>query len=186
MKSGGGPVDDRALLSRVSRGDVKSFGKLIDRYSRYVTAIICRVAGKGLALEDIEEVASDVFIRIWQNRERITLDSDSLRPYLAEMAKNLTLNKLRSSRRINELPLNPEINFDGFSQDLERFETRESINDAINRLNEQDRELVVRRFILGDQVKSLAERFRLNQNTVATRLARARKKLAHFLKEGEG
>jgi len=40
MKSGGGPVDDRALLSRVSRGDVKSFGKLIDRYSRYVTAII--------------------------------------------------------------------------------------------------------------------------------------------------
>jgi len=102
------------------------------------------------------------------------------------MAKNLTLNKLRSSRRINELPLNPEINFDGFSQDLERFETRESINDAINRLNEQDRELVVRRFILGDQVKSLAERFRLNQNTVATRLARARKKLAHFLKEGEG
>jgi len=60
-------VDDKELLLRISHGDVKSFGKLIDRYSRYVTAIVCRIAGKGLAFEDIEEVASDVFIRIWHH-----------------------------------------------------------------------------------------------------------------------
>ena len=179
-------MDDRELLSRVGQGDVKSFGKLIDRYSRYVTAIVCRVAGTGLANEDIEEVASDVFIKIWQNRESIVLESDSLRPYLAKTAKNMTLNKLRNSRYRNDLPLDLEIGLEGCSQDLEQIETMESINSAINRLDEPDRELFIRRYVFSEPVKSLAERFELNRNTVATKLARARKKLAQFLKEGEG
>jgi hypothetical protein len=68
--SGGGSVDDKELLLRISHGDVKSFGKLIDRYSRYVTAIVCRIAGKGLAFEDIEDLASSITLkgsvsRIW-------------------------------------------------------------------------------------------------------------------------
>jgi RNA polymerase sigma factor (sigma-70 family) len=178
-------VDDKELLSRVGQGDVKSYGKLIDRYSRYVTAVVCRTAGNSLANEDIEEVASDVFIRIWQNSCSIILESDSLKPYLARMAKNLTLNKVRSSRRHNDLPLDLGANPEGCSQDLEGFETRDAINSAINRLSETDRELFIRRYFLSEQVKSLAERFRLNRNTVVTRLARARKKLAQFLKEGE-
>jgi RNA polymerase sigma-70 factor (ECF subfamily) len=173
-------VDDRELLSRVGQGDVKSFGKLIDRYSRYVTAIVCRVAGTGLANEDIEEVASDVFIKIWQNRESIVLESDSLRPYLAKTAKNMTLNKLRNSRYRNDLPLDLEIGLEGCSQDLEQIETMESINSAINRLDEPDRELFIRRYVFSEPVKSLAERFELNRNTVATKHARARKKLAQF------
>lgn len=179
-------MDDRELLFRVGQGDVKSFGKLIDRYSRFVTAIVCRVAGTGLANEDIEEVASDVFIKIWQNRESIVLESDSLRPYLAKTAKNMTLNKLRNSRYRNDLPLDLEIGLEGCSQDLEQIETMESINSAINRLDEPDRELFIRRYVFSEPVKSLAERFELNRNTVATKLARARKKLAQFLKEGEG
>lgn len=178
-------MDDKALLARIGQNDVRSFGKLIDRYSRYVTAIICRVAGNALSHEDIEEVASDVFIKIWQNRGSIVLESDSLRPYLARTAKNMALNKLRDTRYHNGLPLDLEIIPEGGSSELEQFETREAIHAAISTLGEPDRELFIRRYILSEQVKSLAERFRLNRNTVATRLARVRKRLANILKEGE-
>lgn len=98
----------------------------------------------------------------------------------------MTLNKLRNSRYRNDLPLNLEIGLEENSQDLEQIETMESINSAINRLDEPDRELFIRRYVFSEPVKSLAERFELNRNTVATKLARARKKLAQFLKEGEG
>lgn len=178
-------MDDKALLAKIGQNDVRSFGKLIDRYSRYVTAIICRVAGNALSHEDIEEVASDVFIKIWQHRGSIVLESDSLRPYLARTAKNLVLNKLRCSRYNKDLPLGLDLSLEGCSRELEQLETREAIHAAISSLGEPDRELFIRRYILSEQVKSLAERFRLNRNTVATRLARARKRLANILKEGE-
>lgn len=178
-------MDDRELLRKMGEGDVKSFGKLIDKYSRYVTAIVCRIARDSLTNEDIEEVSSDVFIKIWQNRGKISLESENLGPYLARTAKNLTLNKIRCSRYRRDIPIEPGMDLEGNCRDLELVETREAISAAINSLDEPDRELFIRRYFLSEQVKSLAERFRLSRNTVATRLARSRKKLANMLEEGQ-
>ena len=51
--------------------------------------------------EDIEEIASDVFLTIWNNREN--LDSNrKLSPYIAGIAKNLMLKKKRETKDSNE------------------------------------------------------------------------------------
>lgn len=180
-------MNDRELLTGIGRGDVKSFESLMDRYSRYVTAVAVRVAGDSLAYQDIEELISDVFIKIWQNSTQITLEADTLKPYLAKAAKNMTLNRLRQIPAQRALPFDESIELENGGSDTgtDRFESREAIYAAVNTLKEPDRELFIRRYFHFEQLHSLARRFRLNRNTVATKLARSRKKLGKALKEGE-
>ena len=55
--------------------------------------------------EDIEEIASDVFLAIWQNREKLDVTKE-IKPYIAGITKNLILKKKRTITNQN---LNIEI-----------------------------------------------------------------------------
>ena len=50
--------------------------------------------------EDIEEIASDVFLAIWQNRKKLDI-SKEIKPYIAGITKNLILKKQRTMTNQN-------------------------------------------------------------------------------------
>jgi DNA-directed RNA polymerase specialized sigma24 family protein len=75
-------MNDCELLQKIGCGDAKALEKLMDKYSRYVVAVIVHLAGEQLAYEDVEEICSDVFVKIWRCSSSIQLASDTLKPYL--------------------------------------------------------------------------------------------------------
>lgn len=177
-------VTDIELLHKIRQKDGRSLEVLIDRYSRYIVAVIVHVAGRGLPFQDIEEICSDVFIKIWTNSSVITPEYDTLKPYLAATARNMTINRLK------QLPTQSYVEISDVVAASSTNETdviglKESINSAISFLKQPDRDLFVRRYVLSESIKRLSERFGLNPNTTATKLSRARKVVAKKLKEGE-
>jgi len=65
---------------------------------------------------------------------------------------------------------------------IEKFGMAE-IEDAINSLDEEFRDVAFQKFVVGLGNKEIADLLGLNQNTVGTRVSRAREKLSEVLKE---
>lgn len=175
---------DMELLHKIRQKDGRSLEVLIGRYSRYIVAVIVHVSGRGLPYQDIEEICSDVFIKIWTNSSTIAPAYDTLKPYLAAIARNMTINRLK------QLPTQcfaeiSDVEAASGTNETDAIGLKESLNSAISFLKQPDRDLFVRRYFLSESVKRLSDKFGLNPNTTATKLSRARKVVAKKLKEGE-
>ena len=60
---------------------------------------ICRSILADLPPEEIEEAESDVFVNIWQHRDRIRTDNGcSLKSYLYAVARNVARDRLRAAK----------------------------------------------------------------------------------------
>ncbi|MBS6252114.1 MAG: sigma-70 family RNA polymerase sigma factor [Clostridium sp.] len=63
--------------------------------------IIIKNSGYLFSNEDIEEIASDVFLIIWRNKEKLDINKE-ISPYIAGITKNLIRKKKRDIKSINE------------------------------------------------------------------------------------
>ena len=73
-------MEEGKLLLRLRRGDTTALAELIRRYSPYVYAIASNIMAQTMSREDVEEVVSDTFASLWENREQI--ETELLKAYL--------------------------------------------------------------------------------------------------------
>lgn len=179
-------MEDHELLKGIKNKNPQSYEALIDKYIRYVTAVVSSVGRDVLTPEDIEEISSDVFIKIWTDGGKIKLISDSLKSYLAKAARNMTINRLRKLNKGQYLPLEEDIIFledESPAEKVISLENSEVINESINSMGEPDREIFIRRYFFLEKVADIARKLGINENTVATKLSRSRKALKSLLME---
>ena len=175
-------MKDRELLVGIRLKDESCYEELIDRYMRYVAAVVSKVAGKRLNSYDIEEISSDVFIKVWLKSGTITLKGDSMKAYLAIAARNNTLNVLRQKARIKEDELEETISDNQSAEDhLMLQQEKMEINDLISNLTEKDQEIMIRRYYHMEKVKDIAAQLGSNEKAVSARIARSRDKLKSIL-----
>ena len=75
----------------------KTLEKLMQQYTGYVYQIVKGVSCDGLKKEDMEEIVSDVFFSLWKS-QHIFENHTTLKPYLAQIARNKTRNRLREKQ----------------------------------------------------------------------------------------
>jgi RNA polymerase sigma-70 factor (ECF subfamily) len=83
--------NERELLLLVSKGDQKAFRQLFDHYWDHICSVAFTFT-KSVVLS--EEIAQDVFTRIWQKRDRLT-SVEKFDAYLFTTAKNHIFNQFR-------------------------------------------------------------------------------------------
>ncbi len=176
-------MEERKLLRRLKRGDPAALGELIDRYSPYVYAIASNIMSHAMSREDVEEVVSDTFASLWENRGRI--ETELLKAYLGAIARNKAKSALRSHRETEaleddlitlSLPNEPE-------RRVLLSELRGLAHEAVDSLPEPDREIFQRYYFLYQKVDEIGAQLGLNSATVRTKLARGRKRLRRYLTE---
>ena len=86
---------DLEWMRRVQAGDTEAFRALIQEYQGRVAAGIARMTGSGT---DPEEVAHEVFVRVWRSAHRYR-PSAKLTTWLFTIARNLVLNEIRYKTR---------------------------------------------------------------------------------------
>src|SRR5262245_39847169 len=86
---------DEALMQRAGRGDLAAFGELFDRHQPGLFAFLCRFLGDAPTAED---VAQDVFWRVWQYRARFD-PSRRFSPWLYAIARRVALDERDRSHR---------------------------------------------------------------------------------------
>ncbi len=177
--------EDIELLRLFEQDAEQAITCLIRRYSGLIRTIVAaKLQGSGSA-EDIEECMSDVILHFYQNFNKVDLSKGSVKAYLAAIARNESVSCLRRLSRTKSEPL-PEdwtdSRTDLFASERER---RMDLIASVDRLPEPDREIIWRRYFLGERVNALAKRFNMSENAMQLRIMRALKKLRNWLEDDQ-
>ena len=124
------------------------------------------------------DIVQDVFLRIWENAERLVLRG-SIQHYLFASVRNGCLNYLKSLQiedRNNRKYAEAYIE----SQNVDMVEDEEllaKIRQVVEELPERCREVCMLRFGEGYKYSEIAERLGMNENTVKVQLHRGMERL---------
>ena len=168
------------LLSQLRKGDSRALNTIIAQYGPYVQTIAANITIPPLQPEDVEEVASDVFLSLWNNAE--TVEAGKLKAWLAAVTRNTAKNKLRSHHLAMPLEEDyfildvPDAEADLLEQELQTL-TRE----AVASLPEPEHSIFVRHYFLYQKTAEIARAMGLNASTVRSKLLRGREKLKEYL-----
>lgn len=93
------PLDSEyELMQRLSAGNEDAFGELFGRYYPRVCAFVgCIVKEESTA----EDIAQDIFLKIWERRDIFQGRVASFNGYVYRMARNAALNAIRQMTNID-------------------------------------------------------------------------------------
>ena len=170
-------ASDAQLVARCRAGDQEAWEALVDRYARYVHAIVVRVYR--LDSHDAEDVFQEVFARAFERLDTLR-DGDALRPWIAQTARNCAVDTLRRSGR--ELPVDevPEDVDDGVA----RLDEALTVHAALDRLSVECHEILDRFFCRDESYRTIGADLDLPPGTIASRIARCLSRLRDVLDPG--
>ncbi len=175
-----------ALRSRVRDGDADAFGELFDSFAPHVYNHAFRLTGDWAAAED---VLSLTFLEAWRNREQISPEGGSLRPWLLGVATNVVRGHYRARRRHRETlaRLGLELDVADFAEDVvgrvDDAARIAAMHRSLARLRGPERDVLALCAWSGLSYAEAAEALGIPVGTVRSRLARARGKLAGLAEE---
>lgn len=178
-------TDDELLHGLRSRNPA-ALEALADAYAAPVYALVHRVlAGAGTA-QDVEECTGDVLYLAWERAAGFDPGRARLRTWLLMLAKYQALElRRRLMRQADTVPVAPEAAApdpqDQPETALATREEREAVQQALDQLPPVEKELVYRRYFLGERVDAAAEALGLTRQAADNRLWRARKTLKGLL-----
>src|SRR3989475_12777673 len=97
-------AEDVRLMELVSGGDTSAFEELIERHQSLVAGTVARMLGSN---SDVEDIAQQVFIRVWKSARRY-VPRAKFTTWLLKITRNLVFNELRRAKRHAHVPLQPE------------------------------------------------------------------------------
>jgi RNA polymerase sigma-70 factor (ECF subfamily) len=97
-------TEDVRLMQLVGRGDMGAFEKLVERHQTLVAGTVARMLGSN---SDVEDIAQQVFIRVWKSAARY-VPRAKFTTWLLKITRNLVFNELRRTKRHTHVPLPTE------------------------------------------------------------------------------
>jgi RNA polymerase sigma-70 factor, ECF subfamily len=178
-----GEIDAETLFA-CQRGERRAMRRFVGHYQNVVFAFISRMVGAGPHVEDLSQ---DVFIRAYRALPRFELRSDvRLSTWLLKIAVRLVQDH-RKRRRPVLVPLVDDMVPSRGADHPERAHRNREIRRAFERaaaqLSDEHRMVFVLAQFHGLTMTEIGELLCLPDNTVKTRLYRARQKLRQLLQE---
>lgn len=179
-------LDDASLVELVlESGNLNAFEVLVKRYQKQVYSLAYRLTN---SREDAEEMAQEVFLRVFQMLERY----DQERQFFAWMYKialNTCYTFLRKNNSAEETSLENVIEFstlvpsgeDGVEAYLEKKEESELVQKALSELPEKYRVPLVLHYLRDLSYREIAKYMEVPVTTVETRIYRGKMLLAKRL-----
>jgi RNA polymerase sigma factor (sigma-70 family) len=173
------PADVRLeaqLVARCRAGDPTAWNELVERFSRYVYAI--SVQAFRLSEHDAEDVFQDVFMRAYQNLDRLR-DDAAIRPWLAQMTRRLCIDRLRAGAR--EGPADEELEPADVDETLATLDEALAVQEALAAVPGHCREILDRFFCRDESYRTIGDALELPPGTIASRISRCLGRLKEFL-----
>lgn len=173
----GADLPDAALVARCRAGDEAAWAALVERFSRYVYAIIAQ--GFRLSDSDAEDVFQDVFLKLYARLDQLRAD-EAVRPWLAQLTRRACLDHLRAARPTEPIEAYEPADLD---DTIELLEEAWMIRDLLATLSDPCREILDRFFARDESYRVIGEALELPPGTVASRISRC---LGALRKEADG
>ena len=158
---------NRDLLLLLKKGNVIAFDNIYEMYSKRLYGFVLRYVKQK---EDAEGIVQEVFIKIWETRNKIDiyLSFDS---FIFTIAYNTTINLLR--KRINEHKYHERLNSvqqiteaDQIIDEIHFKEINTQLQSLINKLTPRQKEIFQLSRELGLTHEEIAKKLNISVNTV--------------------
>jgi RNA polymerase sigma-70 factor (ECF subfamily) len=176
-------AEDVRLMRLVSGGDTSAFEQLIERHQSLVAGTVARMLGSS---SEVEDIAQQVFIRVWKSARRY-VPRAKFTTWLLKITRNLVFNELRRAKRHAHVPLQTEPGAEEFplkdetnptpDASLLESELQRMIEDAITELPESQRMALILRRYEQLSYEQIADILDLSVPAVKSVLFRARTEL---------
>ena len=178
-------MQNERIIALLQKDPERGMERLMEQYTGLVCAVIrSRLLIPPFAEADIEDCAADTFLEFYQGLERFSPAKGSVKGWLCAIAARNALDRVRRAYAAPQmLPLEEGASLpspDPGEEILAREERRRLL-DAVLALGQPDREIIVRKFYLGQPSKEIAERLGMTASNVDVRTHRAIEKLRNVL-----
>jgi RNA polymerase sigma-70 factor (family 1) len=171
--------ETKKLVRQLRKGNVSAFNLIFKNYNQKVFNFCLQLLKKK---QDAEEVTQEVFIALWQNRERMELNT-SLTTYIYRIARNQIYNIYRKSfyiqayiEYLNASDKKPDL----FTEDQVLYnELNKFLNETIEDLPPKRKEVFKLSRFEGLTYKEIADRMKISENTVDVQIRKALGFLRH-------
>lgn len=183
-----GNEEDLALMADVARGDENAFAKIVEKHQPAVLGTVAKMTNQS---PDTEDIAQQVFIRLWKSAERYQ-PTAKFTTFLFTITRNLVFNATRKKSGKNESSFDAlEENWGQSIEDknsdsrpdksIEQNELRQEIDRAISSLPEKQRLAVILRRYEKMPYEEIASTLEISVPAVKSQLFRARTALRESL-----
>lgn len=180
---------DELLVTRVLDGERDAFDILIKKYQEFIYNYIFKVT---LSKEDSEDIIQEVFIKAYENLYRLK-NKEKLYSWLFRITVNTMNTHFKRKKQYTSVDNNVLLNIQCDSKDTpeEILQVKEENIELLKRLSalsEEQKNAMVLKYVQGFSYKEVGEILGIKEETVKTKLFRAKKKLhalnKNKLKEG--
>ncbi len=180
--------EDVALMALVARGDEVAFARLVEKHQQAVLGTVAKMTHHSA---DTEDIAQQVFLRLWKSARRYQ-PTAKFTTFLFTITRNLVFNATRRKSRRKEHSLDQqEDGWQHLAEDpntsarpdetLVQNELREVVDRAIASLPEKQRLAVILRRYEQMPYEEIAKVLGLSVSAVKSQLFRARAALREAL-----
>ncbi len=183
--------NETVLIEKSKQGDLAAFEQLIMDYQKKIVNLAYRMLGN---MADAEDAAQDIFVRVFRSISGFN-EKAAFSTWLYRIATNVCLDLLRRKKRQNEqntisihrgeendeyeLPI--EDNGPSPYEQAKRSAAMEALENALKKLGEEQRLVVVLRDVNGLSYEEIAEITNCSLGTVKSRINRSRLMLRKLL-----
>jgi RNA polymerase sigma-70 factor (ECF subfamily) len=186
-------LDDAQVMLRVREGDDAAFNYLVQRYRRAMIGFMYRMTHNAAIAE---ELAQEVFLRVYRSRESYSADA-KFSTWLYRIATNLAVNHARDNKNerpefkssLDESDEETGLSMDvaderpGVEQQLLRRERLQAIRRVVESLPERQRMAVLMHKYQELDYRQIAEVMHLSESATKSLLFRAYESLRESLKQ---
>lgn len=172
-------IDKSNFIRELKYRNPDALDYFIDSYGPIVkgitTKILYSLGNSGI----IEECMSDIFMAVWTNISKYDEDKGNFKGWISAVAKFKAIDYYRKYSKEVKLETMEETVTNGRSAEdefISEFESSRLIR-IIEDLEEPDRTIFIKKFLLGDKVKSISEAVNLSVSSINTRISRGREKI---------
>lgn len=168
-------MQEKNIIDAIKAGDEQAMEKIICRYSRLLWSIVGAVLSQVGTTEDMEECVADVFIDLWEHPQKYDESRGSLKAWLSVIARNKAIDRYRQKTKIQTIPLEETVLAQmGVEPEMEN---REGLQEALAELTEEEREILLRRYVYQQKPKEMAVALGLSVKQIENRLYRIKAKM---------
>ena len=171
-------VSDQELVQAMAKGDQAAFEAFVHRYHGPLQRYLVRLLKDERKAEDLVQ---ETFVRLLKQLKQKQIP-DHIKAWMYRVATNLSRDYWKSAsyrkekQQIEELP-EKEDQKASVIEIYERLETRQEVLQSLNKLSDQQREIVILRFYQDLQLKEIAATLEIPIGTVKSKLFHALRKL---------
>lgn len=180
--------EEKLLIRRAKKGELAAFEEIVTAYERKIYNLAIRYVGNE---QDACDMTQEVFLRIYRSIEKFK-EECSLSTWIYRITANLCIDFIRKDAAKSTVSLDVDddaqeiqIASDDLASNpesaLQNIELREAIQSSMNMLSDEHRQIIILRDVSGLTYQEIVDILGLEEGTVKSRLARARRKLRDLL-----